>query len=134
MTHFINGVTTSWTYSKWIRDLSFNISFSPFHSFFQQYLSRGFKRKPAHLTMEERALYIRENCNSSTLSTHSESSQVSTVCPRISDPFYICSNLLYKMGHYFLDRQYIHVDLDKFILYNNVRRDVAPDWLYPIRI
>ena len=30
-----------------------------------------------------------------------------TVCPRSSDPFYhLCSNLLYKLGHYFLDIQY----------------------------
>ena len=29
-----------------------------------------------------------------------------TVFPRSSDPFYIVK-LLYKMGHYFLDRQYV---------------------------
>jgi len=40
---------------------------------------RDFKRRPTHLTMEERALYIKENCNSSTLSTHSDSSQRSEV-------------------------------------------------------
>ena len=28
-----------------------------------------------------------------------------TVCPRSSDPL-LCSNLLHKMGHYFLDRRY----------------------------
>ena len=32
-------------------------------------------------------------------------SNLSTVCPGSSDPPY--SNLLYKMGHYFLDTQYI---------------------------
>ena len=31
-----------------------------------------------------------------------------TVCPRSSDPFYY-SHLLYKMGHYFLDTQYVKV-------------------------
>ena len=29
-----------------------------------------------------------------------------TVCPRSSNPFYICK-LLYKMGHYFLDTYYV---------------------------
>ena len=32
--------------------------------------------------------------------------QVVTVCPGSSDPFYIVSQL-YKMGHYFLDTQYM---------------------------
>ena len=31
-----------------------------------------------------------------------------TVCPGSSDPFYIVSQL-YKMGHYFLDTQYLSI-------------------------
>ena len=31
-----------------------------------------------------------------------------TVCPRSSDPFYV---VLYKMGHYFLDKQYWHLGI-----------------------
>ena len=34
--------------------------------------------------------------------------KVGTVCPGSSDPFYM-SKLLYKMGHYFLDTQYISI-------------------------
>ena len=34
------------------------------------------------------------------------------VCPRSSDPFYIV-NVLYKMGHYFLDTQYVHKKVTK---------------------
>ena len=34
------------------------------------------------------------------------SSNKSTVCPKSSDPI-LCSNLLDKMGHYFLDIQYL---------------------------
>ena len=32
----------------------------------------------------------------------------STVCPTSSDPYYIMK-ILYKMGHYFLDKQYLKI-------------------------
>ena len=32
------------------------------------------------------------------------------MCPRSSDPFFY-SNLLYEMGHYFLDIQYIQAEI-----------------------
>ena len=36
------------------------------------------------------------------------------MCPGSSDPFYIAS-LQYKMGHYFLDTQYIHLNIYTYI-------------------
>ena len=40
-----------------------------------------------------------------------------TICPRSSDPIHIC-NLLYKVGHYFLDTQY----LEFYVFENEIER------------
>ena len=53
-----------------------------------------------------------------------------TICPRSRDPFYICK-LLYKMGHYFLDIQYI-IKKSNFLAKNKVVK-TAPQWWAQIR-
>ena len=55
-----------------------------------------------------------------------------TLCPRSSDPFYIVFKLLYKMGHYFLDIQYvITVGGPKFSF---LPRDTAKKLFFLVRL